>query len=61
MAEKKNWIAGATANKGGLHESLGIPQGENIPQKEIAAAAKKKGKTGAQARLAQILSKFHAK
>ena len=28
---KKNWIAGAVKNKGGLHRSLGIPEGKKIP------------------------------
>jgi hypothetical protein len=49
------WIAGAVKNKGGLHRSLGIPQGQKIPAKKIAAAAKKGGKVGKQARLARTL------
>ncbi len=52
---KKNWIKGATKNKGGLHRSLGVPQGKKIPASKIAAAAKKPGKVGKQARLAQTL------
>ena len=52
---KKNWIAGATKNKGGLHKSLGVPEGKKIPAKKISAAAKKPGKVGKQARLAQTL------
>lgn len=55
MAKKKNWIAGATKNKGGLHESLGVPKGQKIPPKMLAAAASKGGKVGKQARLAQTL------
>ncbi len=51
----KNWIAGATKNKGGLHKSLGIPQGEPIPAKKLASAAQKGGKVGKQARLAETL------
>jgi len=51
----KNWIAKATKNKGGLHRSLGVPKGKNIPASKIAAAAKKPGKVGKQARLAQTL------
>ncbi len=51
----KNWIAKATKNKGGLHRSLGVPQGKKIPASKIAAAAKKPGKVGKQARLAQTL------
>jgi len=35
----KNWIAGATKNKGGLHRSLGVPQGQKIPEKKIEKAA----------------------
>lgn len=33
-----NWIAGAVKNKGGLHRSLGIPEGEKIPEKRIVKA-----------------------
>lgn len=55
----KNWIAGATKNKGGLHKSLGIPAGKKIPASTLAAAAKKGGKVGKQARLAQTLKKMH--
>lgn len=55
---KKDWIAGATSNKGGLHRSLGIPAGEKIPASRIAAAAKRPGKVGKQARLAQTLAGF---
>lgn len=52
----KNWIAGATKNRGGLHRSLGIAQGKGIPKKKVAAAAKKGGKVGKQARLAETLA-----
>ena len=27
----QKWIQKATSNKGGLHRSLGIPEGESIP------------------------------
>jgi hypothetical protein len=54
----KNWIAGATKNKGGLHRALGVPEGKPIPKSKIAAAAKKKGRVGKQARLAQTLAKM---
>lgn len=53
--KQKHWIAGATKNKGGLHKSLGIAAGKKIPVKKIDAAAKRKGKVGAQARLAKTL------
>jgi hypothetical protein len=51
----KNWIAGAVKNKGGLHRSLGVPEGQKIPSSKIEAAAKQKGKVGKQARLAKTL------
>ena len=35
----KNWIAGATRNKGALHRSLGVPEGQKIPAAKLAAAA----------------------
>lgn len=38
MAKSKKWIAGATKNKGALHRALGVPEGEKIPAKKIAAA-----------------------
>ncbi len=36
----KNWIAGATKNKGGLHRALGVPEGKKIPPGKMAKAAK---------------------
>ena len=45
-------------SKGGLHRSLGIPEGEKIPVARIAAAAQKGGKIGKQARLAQTFAKY---
>ena len=57
----KNWIAGAVKNKGSLHKSLGIAEGKKIPKKKVAAAAKKGGKVGKQARLAETLMGFHHK
>ncbi len=51
----KNWIAGAVKNKGGLHKSLGVPMGKKIPAGKVTAAAKKGGKVGKEARLAQTL------
>ncbi len=59
MAGKKNWIKEATQNKGGLHRGLGVPEGEKIPKAKIAAAAKRGGKVGKQAKLAQTLGKMH--
>jgi len=51
----KNWIAGATRNKGALHRALGVPEGEKIPAKKLAKATKAKGKLGREARLAKTL------
>ena len=51
----KNWIAGATKNKGALHKNLGVPEGKKIPAGKLAAAAKKPGVVGKEARLAETL------
>jgi len=51
----KKWIAEATKNKGGLHRSLGVPEGQKIPSGKIEQAAKRGGKVGKQARLAKTL------
>ena len=55
----KNWIADATKNKGGLHRTLGIKEGQKIPEKTLAKAAKAGGKEGKEARLAETLKGFH--
>lgn len=54
----KNWIKGAIKHPGALHKSLGVPAGKKIPRAKIAAAAKKGGKLGQRARLAQTLGKI---
>ena len=51
MAEK--WIQKAVKKPGALRESLGVKKGEKIPAAKLAAAAKKPGKMGQRARLAQ--------
>ncbi len=56
MAEK--WIQKAIKKPGALKKSLGVKEGEKIPAKKLAAAAKKPGKMGQRARLAQTLSKL---
>jgi hypothetical protein len=58
MARSKKWIAGAIKKPGALHRQLGVPQGKKIPEKKLAAAAKKGGKMGQRARLAKTLKKF---
>lgn len=54
----KNWIAGAIKKPGALHKQMGIPQGQKIPAKKLASAAKAPGKLGQRARLAQTLKGF---
>ena len=56
MAEK--WIQKAIKKPGALHKAMGVPEGKKIPAKKLAAAAKKPGKMGQRARLAQTLSKL---
>jgi hypothetical protein len=51
----KNWIKGAIKKPGALHKELGVPEGKKIPAKKLAAAAKKPGKLGQRARLAETL------
>jgi len=53
MAEK--WIQKAIKKPGALRKELGVKSGEKIPAKKLAAAAKKTGKLGQRARLAQTL------
>ena len=53
MAEK--WIQKAIKKPGSLRKELGVKVGKNIPAKKLAAAAKKPGKLGQRARLAQTL------
>ena len=55
---KPNWIKGAIKKPGALHEQLGVPQGQKIPAKKLAKAAKAPGKLGKRARLAQTLKGF---
>lgn len=55
---KKKWIQKAIKKPGALRKSLGVKEGEKIPAAKLAAAAKKGGKLGARARLAQTLKKL---
>ena len=59
ILESKNWIQKAIKKKGALSKQLGVPEKENIPSKMLSSAAKKGGKMGRRARLAQTLRKFH--
>jgi hypothetical protein len=55
----KNWIAGATKNKGALHRELGVPAGKKIPAKKLAKAAKSSNPTERKrANLAKTLKGF---
>lgn len=47
--------------KGALHKEMGIPMGKKIPAKKLQAAAKKPGKLGKRARVAETLKKMHHK
>ena len=49
------WIQKAIKKPGALRKSLGAKKGQPIPAKKLAAAAKKPGKMGQRARLAQTL------
>lgn len=59
MAEK--FIQKMHMKKGALHKEMGIPEGKKIPAKKLAAAAKKGGKEGKRARLAETLKSFKKK
>jgi len=58
---RKNWIAGAIKHPGALHRELGVPEGKKISTKKLNAAAKKGGKVGKRARLAETLKKLKHK
>lgn len=49
------WIQSAIKKPGALKKSLGVAKDKPIPAKKLAAAAKKPGKMGQRARLAQTL------
>lgn len=59
MAEK--WIQKAIKKPGALRAQLGAKKGEPIPAAKLTAAAKKGGKLGQRARLAQTLKKMKKK
>ena len=60
-AEGGKWIQKAIKKPGALRASLGVKKGEKIPAGKLAAAAKKPGKMGQRARLAQTLKKMRKK
>jgi hypothetical protein len=53
--KKGGFIKEAIKKPGALRKSLGVKKGEKIPAGKLAAAAKKPGKMGQRARLAQTL------
>jgi hypothetical protein len=55
----KNWIKDAIKKPGALRKELGVKAGETIPPKKLAAAAKKSGRVGKRARLAETLKKLN--
>lgn len=61
MAKDGKWIQKAIKKPGALRKSLGVKKGEKIPAGKLAAAAKKPGKMGQRARLAQTLKKMKKK
>ena len=56
MAEK--FIQKAIKKPGALRKELGVKKGEKIPEKKLESAAKKPGKEGKRARLAETLRSF---
>lgn len=54
MAGEK-WIQGAVKHPGALRSKLHVKEGQTIPAKKLAKAAKAPGVLGKQARLAQTL------
>ena len=58
IAKSGGWISSAIKKPGALRSSLGVKKGEKIPAGKLAAAAKKPGKMGQRARLAQTLKKL---
>ena len=56
-----DWIEGAIKKPGALRKELGAKKGEPIPAKKLAAAAKKPGKIGQRARLAETLKGMRKK
>jgi hypothetical protein len=54
----KNWIKDAIKKPGALRSQLGAKPGKPIPAAKLAAAAKKPGKVGKRARLAETLKGF---
>lgn len=61
LIEEKKWIQDAIKKPGALRKSLKVKKGQDIPEKKLEAAAKKKGKLGQRARLALKLREMNKK
>jgi hypothetical protein len=62
MAEKKKWIQDMHMKKGALHKTLGVKQGEKIPESKLKKAEDSKNPTTAKrARLAETLKGLRKK
>ena len=63
MKKKKDskWIQKAVKKPGALRKELGVKKGQDIPMKKLESAAKKPGKLGQRARLAETLRKMKKK
>lgn len=63
MAENKKWIQNAVpeSHKGLLHEKLGVPEGEKIPEKKLANAKSKGGTIAKEAQFAENMKGLHKK
>lgn len=58
--KKKKWIAGAIKHPGALRKTLGVKEGEKIPEGKLKKAEHSKNPTTAKrARLAETLKKLH--
>ena len=56
----KKWIKSAIKHPGALHRALGVPEGEKIPAKKMAKAAKSKSPhMRKMVGLAKTLKSFH--
>ena len=55
------WISKMHMKKNALHKEMGIASDKKIPKKKLESAAKKPGKLGKRARLAETLESFHKK
>ena len=55
---KGGWIKDAIKKPGSLKKALGVATDKKIPSSKLAAAAKKPGKMGKRARLAETLKGF---